>query len=453
MMKTGNWLVAIISLLTIATGVAGARASQGPDSDPASYRLRLPLTLVGDAPVQRVTLPAQALLASQSSEGSDVRVFDGKGRIVPIARMPALPAPSREVSVAALPILGPRSALNDEGVSLRIDQQGRVRIITVDGKTINADAATNVIANLLDTRGQVTDVERVVLGVVLPAGQPVTLSVEASEDLKSWRTTGEAVIYRPPGAAGQARDEAIAVRGTLLGTTQLRVTWRSESSLLGPVEIRKAVLIARDAAPGTTRIVAARMSRLADRYALDFEVPFNAPIASLAVAATGGEGLIPITILGRNTLEEPWVSLGQGRAEANAQAVTLRGQPTRTIRIEADSRTSGFAAPPLIRFAINSHEIAFVASGAPPFTLAVGHPSARDVLLPFEAIAPTGAADIPQASIADPAGTTLTLEPIAHQGVSKRSLVLWAILLASTALLATITWQLWSRRRMDTQAG
>jgi hypothetical protein len=48
-----NWLVAICAFLSCAAAPAGS------DSDQASFQLRLPITPVGAAPVQRVRLPLE----------------------------------------------------------------------------------------------------------------------------------------------------------------------------------------------------------------------------------------------------------------------------------------------------------------------------------------------------------------------------------------------------------
>jgi Protein of unknown function (DUF3999) len=68
------WLIILAGLVTM-----GVSPPQG-DRDPASYSVRVPIVLTGQAPVQRFTVPEAALIASQSDDMSDVRVFDANGR-------------------------------------------------------------------------------------------------------------------------------------------------------------------------------------------------------------------------------------------------------------------------------------------------------------------------------------------------------------------------------------
>lgn len=445
MTKHKNWLIATSAFLSCAAGPAGS------DSDQASFQLRLPLTPVGAAPVQRIRLPLEALIASKSDGLSDIRVFDGTGRVVPIARMPNLPSPILNINLPAMPILGPQKALREPDVTLKIEGEGRVRTVTVDGKPVADDGTNGVIGSLFDTLGHSGDIKQLVLDASIPEGQPVTFTVEASEDLKSWRSLGEAVDYRPPG--GVEKDLSIAVTGNLQGGTKLRVTWRSDAQLLTPVIVRQAMISASRAAleAGAIRSISATAPPLLDAYSLEFAVPFAAPIQTIAVDAKGGEGLVPIQILGRNAMEEPWSLLGQGRAEASSSAISLRQRPIRMIRIEADRRVGGFAAVPAVRFGIESPEIAFVTSGKQPFTLAVGHPDAADVYLPIGDIARANPSAIPEASIRDAAIGTLTLSAVSAGSAPKQTMVLWAILLGVTVLLAGIAWQLWSNRNTEAQ--
>ena len=437
-----------LSLIVVAALAVAAAGPAGSDSDATSYRLRMPLTLAGDAPVQRITVPAQALVASQSADLSDIRVFDASGRPVPMARIAAVPAPSREIGFPALPILGSRPMLDVTGVSLAIDDQGRARVASLDGKITKTDATTMVVGALFDTRAQNGQAEQLALDASVPASQPVTFTVEGSADLKTWQPLGERVVYRTPSGAGRNGDAAIALRGSLQPGTWLRVTWRAETPLIAPVVVRGATLTTRAAVVAPLVIVPATTSVLADGHTLEFDVPFATPIATITVDPRGNEGILPVRILGRNSREAPWMTMGEGRAAATtATAIAIGAQAVRMIRIEADRRTSGFTVAPAIRFGLSSHEIAFVASGRPPYEFAAGRALASNIFLPLDRITRVAASAIPRASIADAPAAPIALLPVADGGASQRRLILWAILIAVTALLAGIAWHLWRRTK------
>ncbi|MFM1976969.1 MAG: hypothetical protein RL145_1815 [Pseudomonadota bacterium] len=440
MTQAKKWLIAIAAFLACAAGPAGS------DSDPASYQLRLPLTPVGNAPVQRVQLPLNVLVASRSDGLADIRVFDGNGRVVPIARMPALPASSNSVLSPGMPILEAAKQPIDTEVTVKVEDADRTSSITIDGNSLVDGTKQNVVGTLFDLKGHGSKIEALILDASIPEGQPITFKVEASEDLKTWRAVGEAVDYRPPG--GEEKDLSIAVSGSLESANMLRVTWRSDAPLLAPVTVRQALIASKSSALATEvrRSVSATAPALLDAYSFEFNAPFATPIETIAVDLTGGEGLVPIQIFGRNSMDEAWSLLGQGRAEASSAAIALQQLPIRMIRIEADRRVGGFASIPKLRFGIIAPEIAFVTSGKPPFTLAAGPPAARDVYLSVADISRGSPSSIPKATIADGEVGAISLSGIAAPSAPKQTLILWVILVGVTILLAGIAWHLWSTR-------
>jgi hypothetical protein len=107
-----------------------AAAPAGSDGEPDGYALRLPLSVEAGAKVQRLVLPAAVLAGLQTRDGHDVRVFDAKGRAMPIARAGAS-AVVGHVSLDPMPILGAPDALKVSGVSLRLDGRGAAQVAEV----------------------------------------------------------------------------------------------------------------------------------------------------------------------------------------------------------------------------------------------------------------------------------------------------------------------------------
>jgi len=72
----------------VCLAVMTAAGAAWPASDPndaQSYALRLPLAFAADAPLQRLILPAQALVSLQTGGLSDVRIFNAKGQPLAMA--------------------------------------------------------------------------------------------------------------------------------------------------------------------------------------------------------------------------------------------------------------------------------------------------------------------------------------------------------------------------------
>ena len=128
--------------LVAALMIAGPAAAAGGD-DPQSYAVRVPVTPVANAALQRVSLPARVLIAARDPDLADVRMFDAAGHAVPIARVTAPePEQRRSVALPVLPILGAAEALAVPGVSLRVEDGRRASVLRVDGAPPPAGATS-----------------------------------------------------------------------------------------------------------------------------------------------------------------------------------------------------------------------------------------------------------------------------------------------------------------------
>lgn len=434
--------------------LAAAPVTAAGGDDPAAYAVRMPITVSQQGPLQQVGLPARVLVTARSRELADVRVFDAAGRAVPIALAPPTPREQQrqEVSLPVLPILGAADALEVTGVSLRIDEQRRASVVRVDG-TPQPAGASRLLGILLDTRGIAAPAEALVLDVTVPTGQPVTFTIESSADLKDWQALADKVVYRSGAQPDRATFDlpAPGVQGRYL-----RVTWQANSRLLSPVAVRAAHLVTLRRGAATAPRAVLAVDAMADPHAIEFTLPFPAAVTALEITLAGADTVVPVRILGRNRDEEAWTPLASGslfrvtdagRARANP-AFALDGAPFRSLRVEADAGSPGFAAMPTIAAHLQPAHLVFLATGTAPFTLAAGKADASAMLLPLGDLLQTNgsrAAAVPVATVppeADPRIAVLA----AHQGTPWRRIVLWSVLLAATALLATMVWLLMRRR-------
>jgi hypothetical protein len=438
-MKT---LLPMLAALVLA---AAAPAGSGPDAD--AYRVRIAVSPGAGSTVQRLVIPAAALAAAQTPDTSDLRVFDARGRAMPIARAPvAAPALRRDV-LSAMPILGAADALQVRGVSLRVDADGRARVARVDGTIAQSAGRSAVLGALFDARAATGAARALVLDADVPEGQPVTFAVEASRDLSSWRVLGEKVVYRAPAAPSAGTTVPLSMAP--VAGEYLKVTWRLASRPLSPVRVRRAALITRAGGPAAEVHADASPPPLTDAHAIAFALPFRTPVATLRIVPAGDDVIVPVRILGRDDAEQPWTPVGEGvaarpTAGGEAAAIALSGA-FRTLRIEADARTPGFTAAPALRLGFARRELLFLAAGSAPFTLAVGRTGMPDVYLPAESLM-TQAGGAPAAiARAAPASARVAL---AHPGDARaqgRRWLLWVMLLLATAVLAALAWVLFQR--------
>lgn len=474
-------LVLAAAALSLCAVVAQAAADA---NSPAAYAIRIPVTLAADAPLQRILLPAEVLVRLQSPGYADVRLFNGAGQPVPmaLAGVAAAPAPEASAVLPAYPILGAASTgtAGLEGLSLRIEERQGQRVVQIDTPdTAGAQAAQVVRGALLDARGLQQPVARMALDADLPAGQPVTFQVQASQDLKIWRPLAETVLYRAdaattPSAPGRFGAEQIDLHRTNLQGHYLRVTWGDAA-----VTLRGATLVTTHSAVARER-VSARLAvpPLAQSQAqprdLVLSLPFATPVAALAITPPGSNVLIPVRVLGRNHREQPWSPLASavvykmatGGKEQASGPIELGGASVREIKIEADPKTPGFAAAPEVSLQFEPVQLVFLASGQGPFTLAAGlggATAAASAFLPLASLVPgyqpqqenslpVAQVDVARADITGGplAGGTLVPAAAVSSGVSLRSAVLWGVLVAGVAALALMAWLL---LRQTQQAG
>ncbi|KQS51633.1 DUF3999 family protein [Sphingomonas sp. Leaf198] len=436
----------LAGLALAACALAGA-APTGSSDDAASYAVRVPITVAAGSPVQRLAIPPQILAVAQTADLSDLRVFDATGRAMPIARLaPAAPA-TRRTLLPVLPIMGAADALDVTGVSLRLDGDGRARVAEVTGTVRDAPTIATVLGVLLDTRAIVGEARSLAVGIDMPAAQPVTLTVEASDDLKTWRSIGEKVVYR----TANARQAAVVVPlgEAVLHRDYLRIVWRGTSRLLSPVTIHRALLITRDKTTGGGPSVEGSAPPLTDAHAIEFGIPFAAAISAIRIVPTGRDVIVPIRLFSRDDREQPWLALGESTAARSVEGMTatqddigLDGGAHRTVRIEAAQRSAGFTSAPMVTFHFAPREIAFLAIGTPPFVVAAGQAGVADAYLPLASVltqAPNG-----QFAIAKTALTRVTvrLAPIGDTSAMRKGL-LWTILLIATGVLGMMAWFLW----------
>ncbi|SFN85924.1 DUF3999 family protein [Sphingomonas sp. OK281] len=436
--KVGGLALAVVALI--------AAAPAGSNDDPQSYARRIPIVVAPGSTVQRLTMPAAVLAASRTATLSDIRVFDAAGRPMPIARVAAAAGPARRYDLSALPILGAADALTVTGVSLRLDGAGNARVAQVDGTPSGRPVEAIMLGILLDARTVAGSADTLTLDADVPRAQPVTFTVEASADLQDWRSLGEQVVYRTAGTAGIA----IKLGGAVLDHDYLRVTWRAASRLLAPVTIRKAALLMQPAAAASVSI-AASLPPLGDAHAVEFEWPSASVIDTLGIITTGNDVLVPVRVFGRDDREQPWTLIGSGTAaRATAEATPSRGialnaRAYRTVRIEADQRSTGFTSPPAVRLGFSSRAILFLAAGKPPYILTSGRANAPDVYLPAGALmSQASGGPVPSATTAA-VEFVLRLAPVHDATAVRRQTFLWGLLLAATALLAAMAWVLWKR--------
>lgn len=491
------------SLLVGGVATLGAvHAAQPDDTQPDAYAQRWPLELTAQAPLQRITLPASALVSLQNSAQQDVRIFNAQGQAVPLARLPLLAqtplAPAALATLVAYPIWGTETAAVPGEMSLRLSEKDGQRVFEMrtgmpsaaaDSPPTSPASAPVVLGAILDARAVTGKIDLLRLDVDLPPGQPIRFDVQVSADLSNWQPLAHTVLYQPPAApAGAASTPALAtlghqqlaLRAASLQGQYLRITWQGAQAQASGVALRGATLFSTPSASGPQRLPVAlaglTLNPAPQQPALAFGLPFATALAAISITPAGDNALVAVRILGRESAVQVWTPLAQtvvyrlagadaaGSGQTSGPIELPRG-PWREIAIETEAQGPRLASPPAITVWLEPVQLAFVASGSAPFTLATGLAEARSGYWPLDRLASVGSTvgaqdgvafsqRWPQANVglaqgSSPPATTpggvLTVQvlPIASAGsISTRTGVLWAVLLLGVLGLAAMAWVL-----------
>lgn len=447
-------LPAPFALAPLALGLAALtlsscdRTPKADPDNPAAYKLRLTVEPAPGGTLQRVMLPAEALVVLREKDLGDVRLFDGRGKPLALARDgtgAATAEAQRSRDVPVFPVMGEAGAIQGGRVTIAIDDAKVAHVVTVNTGGVATGGTPQVVAALLDTPAISEPAVAITLDADLPKQTPVTALLESSNDLKSWDYLGEKVLFRSgdgPALLGSGR---IALAGASLKDRYVRVSWDDTAG----VSIKGAKVTTARTAPPPRLAVDASGQRLADPRELRFSVPFATPLAALRLTETGQDGVVPVKAYGRDDAEEPWVPLAAGivRQGSAGSAIDLGGASFRHYRIEADKRSAGFSQAPRLELLLDPVEVLATFNGVPPYTLAAGQAGTKSAYFAASDLAPaaTLTGPLPQASVtsATTAPPSVAVQPEGPDGaLSPRKLVLWGALLLGTAVLAFAAFRL-----------
>lgn len=464
--------------LLIMVGVSAHVHAQNTISS-ADYVVRLAVKPARGVAIQRLSVPAQALVALQTTDLRDLRIVNAEGRAVPMALIPAPPptaTPQRQ-HLASYPVFGtalgsPVQATTQ--LTIRLDKRNRQRIAEVrvaDGAGGGAHP-TAVIGYLFDARAVASSASALALDLEVPSGRLVQLKVAVSSDLQHWQTVAQSAVYQAPptGEASAARPLAlgssqIALPDLRLKDQYLLLNWEPLDAAEPPtLTLRSAeVLTQTRAAPSRVRVPLGPI-RLSSPHTFQWSLPFATPIAALDIVAQGDNELVPIQLLGRVDTDartaQPWTPIARtviyrlgGAQLAQNGPIELAEGHWRQLKVEADARTAGFTDPPQLYAEFDPIHIVFVATGSAPFTLLAGRHGDEKMapaFLPLTSVIPGYQAGqeaaLAQAVVEAPevlmAGAT-----VQDDRTPTRTIVLWAVLLVGVLVLVAMGWTLLKGKR------
>lgn len=457
------------SLLLVCCSLAPlAWAADAPT--PAEFAWRGALLLPPGASLVRAELPVEALLRMQSSAGHDLRVFNADGAVVPYALLrPAdleRSAPAVQTrSYPAYPLFaGTAGGTAEHGaVEVRVSADTAsagsawVRWGSAPAKAGAALPAgvQPLPAVLFDTRAEQHLLSALNLKAELPRNVLVHLRLESSANLRDWQAVPvKGPLFRFDGADAPSStvlelEQPLSVQGRYL-----RLGWAGQDG----VQLSALTGQVATPSPPPVRVRAALPPGTPEGNSLVWTLPFATPLLALHLQAPQDNTLVPVRISGRSDAAQPWRTLASavvyrldtvGQGSRNS-ALDLPATAVRALRVEASNGqplpAGGLQAS--VEFA--PLQLALLASGPGPYTLAVGRANTASAAVEASvlgAVSPARLAELPAAAVkqlrADaPDAPQLWAAALLPSGVSLRSATLWLVLLLGVLVLAGVAYGL-----------
>lgn len=381
------------------------------------------------AKVQRIDLPAAALVAIKRPDKGDIRVVDAHYRPLSMAFIDLDAGRENKLELHAIPFDGSKGKNTATPVSVRVEQDGS-SVSVQSGRGGPADEA----GVLFDTRNVKEPAVGIALEVEVPKQRPVAISIEAGNDLKSWEPLAEHVLLRLGDGPELLGGNRIALPGADLRERYLRVTWQDKPQL----RIKVATLVTSSIPRPRPVAVSTKGLKLSDAHGLTFTMPSGVMPTAMRVTMTGRDGVIPVRLLGRDNLEAPWTPLSIASLRQGGAAVLLEigERPLHLLKLEADPRSAGFSQVPKVEFQYTPVALAVAFNGAGPYRLLVGNSSAKPTSFALKDLT-NASQGLEEAKIigAQPDVSVELAESGHDTRFTPRSTALWSVLLGGVALL------------------
>jgi hypothetical protein len=430
--------------------------------------------------LQRIALPAELIMHSQSPNLADLRLFNSSGEPVGFAlrfsETESIPASTNKISLKAFPIRDGGSTkpsiLGDAAVRA-VTRGDDIDVFVGRGAVAAGHGGEDVVVGaLLDARSVEGVMTSIDFDLDLPANQVVPITIEASSNLSSWQTLANyRSVYRFGDAGGPVLTSIDLQGGVEIKGRYLRVTWPPQKTAT-PVAIRGALLtmesFQRVPYAQPRRALGPPSATTARSQEWKLGSPLRIRALVLMTAQTGT--LLPITVFGRDTDQQPWRRLAETvlfnltLTEPVAKQIISTNEPlwlgrvsVRQLKIEVP--TSAAAIPTnLIEAFIEYDAQEIIAAVKPAEALIVGvgvgieaagagaTTHVQSVALPLQTVVPESGRQrlASLALVAASEAVKFYPERLTSDNsrfpLDRKNMILWGALLLGVGVLAAMAW-------------
>lgn len=442
--------------LSVLFGAASALAAEPVHPPAAAFAHRLPLVVDGGEGLYRLELPAAVHQGVAQANLSDLRVVNGAGESVPFAFLPpgAPSEQSRERQPLGLFRVHAAKGARLDGLDLKLESGNGVTRLQIS--TSKPTTVTPVLAAyVLDATKLELPIRALVIDG-LPEDTMTAVSVDASDDLRNWRSVAvNAPLVHLAAGAARVMQNRVEIGSSKV--KYLRLSWPSSMPAITLTAV-SADLGAEVLGPTrrNVQIAGARQTDAPLDYMFDLGGRF--PVDSLRITLDTANTLAPVEVFSRARPADLWrpvantvlYRMTRGDREFSSPAVMVNSNRDRYWLVRTEARGGGIgAATPTLEASWVPVQIAFVPRGAAPYALIFGHHQASPGALALETVVPgyrVGAAlTLPEARLARAAGDapqTVSPPPVPAPPRDIKAWTLWGVLAVGLLVLGMMAWRL-----------
>ncbi len=436
------------------------------------YALEVPVRTTDNQALISVDLPFEVYSASRKPSLGDLRVVNSAGEAVPFALglAPVGTTQGASKSLALLPFYAASSASATSTDGVTLTKLGDQLSLVISPKASKSSPGQVLRAYYADLRelaegAKAPMVQSLSLNLQAGAELSAALMVEASDDLKTWRTVAQAAPVFRLSRNGQILSNTLIEFGpTPIRYLRLSSPNGGEPIVLVDISVQ---LASRVAARPLQWVVLAGVAASAinkeakaPKNTFDYDAGVGLPISRINMNFADPNTLAPLKLFARRATDQAWESLQSetmyrmnlAAGEAlNADAILRSSTASyRYWQVQIDERAGEFASKiPKLRLGFAPARLVFTARGSPPFAVLIGNAQAEPLALGMDSLVPgnqdgAGLAsalttlDLTQAVRRDGMGPKV----IDRSGEQRKQWILWGLLIAGVGTLAVFALKL-----------
>ncbi|AZN36580.1 DUF3999 domain-containing protein [Iodobacter ciconiae] len=401
---------------------------------PAIFSHQQALLLSESSPFYRLDVPVTVYQFSQRADLSDLRVFNGAGELVPYALETS--AAAHQLSQTALRFFpyAEKTSNEQRDVSVQISSDGQ---LSAQSHTVSKQQQSSYIVDASQIKGQLES-----LTLAWQEGNS-QIRLAASDDLQQWQSLGSTEIIQLD-YQGQTLSQPKVDLGSIRAK-YLRIT--SDT----PLTLKEVRLQSSIAHPSPTkRVWLTPVTTPLGKGEYLFDLGVHAPVDRLELTLPQLNTVVQASLSSRAAPAEPWQNKQSGvlyrlqgkTAESRSPALIIPPNNHRYWRLSVNQNSGGLGEGlPQLKAGWTPQQIAFVARGQAPFTLAFGHArvnsaaiNSADLIIGNTVASAVAGALLNKAAPPAPA--------IASEPSSARSYGLWTALVLAVGVLGAMAYKL-----------